>query len=981
MILRFISIFVFMAALHAAVAQVATLKGVVTDSQRKPLPGAELIAVADQQRYWTEAEMAPLATARTDSSGEFLIEVPTTGPIALVAWAPSHRTTKYNINPDTAKSVRIGMALEPGVMVRGHLIDRETGRPIEGAMVGPLVAGLDTEPQRALRVMPQWVISDSDGSFKFRGVAPDMAHQFIVQADGYIITNVELAAGKTEVDVPMDRGGFSVSGEVFSKGTRPGAFADIIVRANGNGFDVIRLTDSQGQFLFEGLPGGTFSIEPLLMDSNRATGVAVVEMPKDDKTSISLEVSSGYFIRGTAVDVETSTPANQVPVGLNDSWSTSSADGTFSLGPFYQGQQLTLQVPEEDGWQLAEVEAVNEYNATDGFADVNDVTVRVRRQRLFEVTLGNFAMSTQPVTLNVLSDAGMAIRKDVTSATEMIPVFQAGTYTVYGVAGGLATGLQYVTAANQKNIAVPLALGPAASASGRVTMVNTDETTRVRQFILSLHAAPNGEPGAQLFAGTSPRDDGSFHFPAMPTGEFLLSVSNETSTKKTSQSVTLVPGLNTLPDIQWEAGNRIAGRVLNPQGQPVPFAQVTLLQQGEIPLRLEADEDGKFRAEDLVSDELSGIVAEAAAFATYREYNVSLPADDKNLVLQPIGRLVVLVEAAPSTNWDVYIVRMSRWAVGAYADQLIGQSIFTREVVGGEALETGIAEEGRFRAVAINKASGAMMVSESFNWEGERAEGKSIYLTSTAAGAISGSIGTGEEVTEVTAINTAVPETAGREHTEFRVTTQTSRYQLTGLPAGNYLVLGAGEAASSYALNVELTAGGTATANLDAVPLTEISGAVELGGGPLPGVQVRLVSETESGSDPVTIITDDDGRFVFEGLTPDAYSVSAEFQSDDEEIRTATSVTVKAGEKPSPLRLDLTPPQPVLLHVQSGVNLSESIPVQLMNTQSRQLVTARWTREGLEANATPGRYEVWSGDAVVGVAEVADDGTGTVMPQ
>ncbi len=977
MIIRYIALSALLLALglNGALAQQATLTGLVTDSKKVPVAGAHVIVVPDQSRYWTPSEMEPAEKTQTNSKGEFSIDVSSTSPVALVAWGAAHRMTKYAINPATAKSVKIGLALEPGIAVKGKITDRATNAPIAGANIGPLVAGIDTQTQRALRVVPQWTTSDQNGSFSFEGVAPDIAHRFIVQVEGYVIGNVELSEGQATANVPMDKGGFSVGGEVYSKGSRPAAFAGTIVRANGNGFDVVRRAGPAGQFQFDGLPGGTFSVEPLIMDGERSAEVEVVEMPDDNKTSISLEVSAGYYIRGSAIDVETSAPANQVSIGLDDRWTTSSTDGSFVLGPFYQARQLALAVPESDGWRLDELVAANEYNATDGFTDVNGVILRVRRQRLLEIQLDNFGATTQPVSMTVLSDSEEAIRRLATSATLTIPVYRAGSYGVYGISGGLATGVEKVSVTDQTSIPVALKLEQAASASGRVTLVNTDETTRVRGFTLGMD--PSGT-AASLFSGVSPRPDGTYTFPAMPTGDFILSVTNGSRTRTTTHPVSLSAGSNTLPDIQWEAGNRISGKVLNPQGAPIPFARVTLFQSDGGPLQLETDETGKFQAEDLTANVLPGIVAEAASFANYREQNVQLPADEKILTMQPLGKLVILVEASPSTAWNVHVVRMSPWGIGAYADQLMGHSIFTREVTGGESLETGIGEEGKFRVVAVNATNGAIIVSESFDWAGERATGKTISLSSTATGSISGATGAENQPVVVTLVNTAVPESAGRDKAEFQATSSNGKYSMTGLPAGNYLVMGAGEATSSYALNVELAPGQSVTVDLAAVPMASLSGIVEIAGEPVPGAAVQLLSETDSSYEQRNETTGPNGGFLFEGLTPDSYSISTEFNSENDTIKAAASVAIKAGEEPATIRLDLTPPQPVIFTIDPALNLQSDSPIIMMNRQSRQTTSARWTAEGLEADAAPGQYEVWSGDSVIGNAEVTSEGKGFI---
>ncbi len=962
-------------------AQSITVKGIVTDSARQPLPNADVVLVPDKTRYFFPDEINPMARATSNQEGEFSLTVSaTTQPVALMGWTATHRMTKFPVNLESAEGRLVGLALQDGFTLNGKVIDQETGAAISGATVGPLAPGLEVPMQRGLRIMPQWTTTDDQGQFTLTGIATDIDHQFTVQANGYTLANVELSSRQRDVTVPLTKGGFTVSGEVYASDRRDSLFADTLIWANGNGFNLYTKTDSRSRFTINGLPGGTFSIEPLFPQTDRATEVAVVEMPRDNNTSISLKVSGGYYIEGTTIDDETSSTAANVPVSIGDRWTTSSASGRFRFGPFYTGTYISPIIPEKDGWKLVKVNTGNEYDTAEGFEDMRDIEIRVRRRRDLQVSLDGYEYTTSPVMMTLMASTGEITRAEATSRSLTMPVFSQGNYYLYGTSGGLATQLETITVSDNTSIPVALTLDQAARVSGRVEVTNSNETTRVQTLRLSTHINDQGQNGPAVSFQTNPKADGGFSMPIMPTGQFLLTISNETETHKTTRSVTFSRGLNDLGTLTFQAGNRLSGRVISGPDSVVPFARVTLALDEGI-MRTETDENGKFAFEDIYTEKLPTLVVEAATFALHRQADLELPAENLEITLQKMGRIVITVEASAGSPWDVHLVRMNRWAMGTYANQMIGNSIFQREVLGGESLETSLDEEGTFRAIAISKGSSEVRVSEAFQWAGQKATGETIILDRGTPGRISGTVEGASGSIQVTVINTAVPEQIRQDNLEKVVPVTNGRFDASGLVPGNYMVLGEGELYSGYTLNVEVGPGETATANLAALQALTAQGQVVFADQPLVGAKVSMISETDPSSPARTTDTDAEGRFAFDGILPDSYQVTATYDSDEGELQTQTAITVEANKPPSAIMLNLTPPRPVLFTVESGFTLNPEMPVMLMNKQTRQLTTAKWVNGQIEADVPPGEYDVWEGDAVNGKAIVSEDATGRISRQ
>lgn len=958
-------------------ADSARISGVVTDTARRPIANAEVIAVPDQPRYYLPADLQPLASTSTNDRGEFSLDVPTTGPTALIGWGKTHRMTKFPLDPQTAGSRTIGLALAEAFALTGQVTDADTGAPIAHATIGPLAPGLDTQTQRGLRVVPQWAQTDEQGRFSLHGIAKDIDHTFLVSAPGYMMSNVDLPPDRTEITIPLNKGGFDISGQVYARNQADRAFANTLIWANGNGFNVYSRTNANGQFQITGLPGGTFSVEPLF-SGDRTAAVAVVEMPRDHHTSISLEVSSGYYVRGITIDEETSTPAAGVPVSLLDLWTTSTADGTFRLGPFYQAQPLTPVVSEEAGWRLASFTSNSEYDVAEGFEDIDNLELKVRRRRIIDVSISNSAITTAPIAVALLDAIGAAQRVEATSATASLAVFSAGRYHLYANSGGLASAVIPLDVNEETTIPVSLDLAPAAHIAGQITVTNTDETTRVQSLRLAMYTFAQQEKGPALSLYTQPRPDGTFAMASMPTGSFLLSLSNQAGTHQTTHPVTVTPGLNTLDPLTWQAGHNISGKITAPDDQPVPFARVTLLPTAGQPLQIQAREDGTFEFQDVYADSIASLIVEAANFAIYTRQDISLPTSEMAIQLQKLGRLSITIDAPATTRWDLQIVRMSRFGMGAYAEQLMGNSVFQREVNGGETLETALPESGQFRIVANTTNHSEMRVSEAFSWAGESASGTAMTLQRQSPGRISGTISGTDETVLVTLSNTAVPERGEVEPLETTVHSENGRFQADGLVPGNYLIAAQGDTYTAYQLNLEVSPGQTATASLEAAAASDLEGSVILNGQPLEGATVTVLSETDSSFPPQTTTTDADGHFHISGLLPDIYQVAASYEAEEGALSTRLSLKIDPASPAPPLRLNLSRPKTVQFVIPPGSPIQPGSDVSFMHKQTRQLTPAQWTQAGLQANLSVGEYEVWQGENVAAHATVNEDGTGVI---
>lgn len=955
-------------------ADAATLEGVVVDTSRQPVPGATVALVKDQPTYTSEEDMKPFAETKTNSEGEFRLNAPDTGAWALIAHGPGLRRAKFPVNVQAAAERRIGLRLEPGAAVTGRVTGPE-GNPVSDAVLGPLSTTIETRPEVAGRVLPQWVRTDNDGRFAFAPTQPDVALTFAVQAPGFETAMIRAEPGETDLSFQLRPGGHRLQGSVYSTDRPRQAFANATVRASSDAVSVVSQANENSEFTFEGLPPGEYSLSALFSEPRTARSPKV-ELPRDEGTSIGIQVTSGYYVRGRTMDAETSTPAPGVAVRIRDAVTTSGADGYFSAGPFYEPFQVVPEVLDTSGYTLANPEAPQELPMSDGFQDLADLEVQVRKRRVIHVTLHNLEITTMPVTLNLLSPSRRPVRSLITSSSAELPVYHSGNYLVYATSGHFASEATAVNVGSTSTN-LGLTLGPSARLQGNVLMAGDSLSTRPMTFTIRLFTTDPGS-SAILVSEAHPTARGFYRFPILPAGNFIAQAVNESATRRETRPVTLRPG-ETLPlDFIIEPGNLFAGVVQDGDANPVPAVQITFYYPSGGFGDITADDQGRFRAEDLLTSDVLNVQVEHYGFAPYRRDRVALPAEDFVITLQRQSIVRARVEAPTTSRWRIQLMDIRPWGTGGYADQLMSNPVGQAPVSGGEAAEFPIPHESQRLRLVATEDNGQIAVSPPFSPEEARKSEREFVLVPGQDGSIFGSVGAAGIATEVTAWNTALPE--DRVQSEYKVQTNNGNFQINGLPPGDYLVLALGEGVNASAENVELGPNENKRVDLQTQAAAAIQGRVLLAGEGVSRAQVELLSESNPSFSQRTATTNAQGEFIFHDVLPDSYLVSVLHRTSEGELKGQRSVKVTRGTAPPPVLLDLTPVRPVLLEVPPEMSINPGAAISLVNTQTREVIAARWVEGGLEAPLPPGEYEVWNGDAVAGKAEVSANGTGRLMP-
>ncbi len=258
------------------------IEGVVNDAQGKPVAGATVMAAserlapaprAEARRRPTperQAEQKPvhLAEAKTDDTGAFRLEAVGTAPFRV-------RAEAKDLAPAVLKEVAPGspltIVLGPGLALEGQVLDRDNGRPLEGAEIAARELGSaplaePADPDRFVRK----TTTDADGRFKLLHLASD-DYLVNISAPG------KASIGDRRVSVGYEgtsakplmfqlRPGVTIAGKVVDEAGKPVAKAAVRVQPGeapeslgglddwAGGPGTSGKTDDKGAFELQGIP-------------------------------------------------------------------------------------------------------------------------------------------------------------------------------------------------------------------------------------------------------------------------------------------------------------------------------------------------------------------------------------------------------------------------------------------------------------------------------------------------------------------------------------------------------------------------------------------------------------------------------------------------------------------------------------------------------------------------------------------------------
>jgi protocatechuate 3,4-dioxygenase beta subunit len=484
-------------------------------------PGAAGSGIGEKRPFHTE-------------DGVFALEDVPAGTWTVVVSAKGYQPARVSALAVEEGATKDGVEVKvtAGTVLKGHVTDAKTGRPVANASVthesagggpggrGPLPAALDGSDD---------VTTDADGHFEIEGLPAGRVKVTARQpdySDGSEIADVKDAGGTVEIKLTSG----SVVGGVVVSGSQPLADAVVALAGAGEagfgrllGGSQTTTTDSSGRFRFDHLAPGRYTVSGGLTGKSSNLADFVLQ-PGDSKEDLVLSLSGGTAIQGIVSGLPdgwksgTTVTAN----GVNAFFASTKvgADGSFQVTGVPAGP-VNLRAQANDGSGTSRV-ATKEVTASD------DVPV-LQAEIVFEIgfTLtGHVTHSGQPaagamILANLQGGGGrQATTRSDDSGSYRLEGLQEGTYSVTASsdpASGGSTVRQTVAITSDQTLDLAF---PTARVAGAVTDADTKQP--LPDATVSLSAAPGAVGTVAIQRTVTTDSNGHFTFTDVPPQPYDL---------------------------------------------------------------------------------------------------------------------------------------------------------------------------------------------------------------------------------------------------------------------------------------------------------------------------------------------------------------------------------------------------------------------------------------------------------------------------
>ncbi|MFQ5528253.1 MAG: carboxypeptidase regulatory-like domain-containing protein [Thermoanaerobaculia bacterium] len=776
---------------------------VIDRERRQPIAGAFV---------W--ADGAKEFAVQTDASGHYSVPAFEGWTSYLMAAARGHFPDGTRVR-NTAEGFEEGptLALKPGARVRGHVLDQDR-QPLAGVTVKAVAKRNNRMVVRRMGLMdgPARANTLADGVFEIGPLDPAAAHTLIAQREG-------LAPGREEVSglEPLStlggveivlRSGSGAIGRVVDQESRPIVGAQIELRearparrfrmATLDGTDEDALSassDSEGRFSFDHLNAGDFDL------SVEATGFAPAKLPGlsvgaggDHWGDIVLK--PGVAIEGRVVN-EVGQPLEGVSVHATEPSpmsammfrfelagtpptpaATTAADGFFRAGDRRPGEKVDL-IFRKSGYAMETMSAVEAPPFEPVTVEMESAAIvsgrvldpsgaGIAQAQIRATGEGGGATAGGRVMMRAMLGMAMSDTDGYFELEDMEPGVIRLTVRAQGWRAAELGGLKIPKGEDVSDLEITLLEG--ASIEGRVLGA---DNAPVAGALVRLDT-----PGVRFGGAAAQADgDGRYLLDGIEPGRQKV-IARDEELGEVAEEIEVDEGTNRL-DLVYSGGTFVEGRVVDHLGGPVPGAEVSLRQQGQVwgGAHATSDASGTFRFEG-VRDGLYSLQAEREGHASGER------PEPVEIVGQPVVGLEVALGAAGTIRGQLLGVDADEvsdvvvWARGDRSRWQRGTTVF----------------DGTY--VIRDLPAGEWSVSASSSSTGRQADGRAtlgaggdevlLDLEFGAGLTLSGGVVVGEEPLSGVTIFASGTDISSRGSA---TTNHEGRFVIQGLEAGNYEIL------------------------------------------------------------------------------------------------------------------------------------------------------------------------------------------------
>ncbi len=542
----------------------STIHGSVHDSRGRPVALARI----ELRRGWSGGdEDPPAASGPSDERGAFSLAVPPESSVWRVrAVAKGLTSEEAFASPGGA----VALVLWGGGSVVGRVLDAEDGAPIAGASL------LARPPDEFDEGGPRWKVvarSDASGAYRLDGVPLGrVALVAVPPAHALLVVQADVVKGREEVRDLYVRRGARVTGRVLVAGRPfPGARVETWSRPSAG---PAATTDAEGRYRLEGLAPGPWSLRVRVPGIEWVAAGTEVHVPAGTADVTADLAVPGVSVLSGRVTLD-GAPVPGALVGtlegeIERSGVRTDGEGRFEVRfPDLTSEarilalhgdvayaQRTVKLPVRDGTEV-DLPLVR----------LGSVSGRVRAAD--GSALAGIVLDLQPEA--PLWTARSALREDGTFDVRVGP----GRLEVSAWARGWPLSPR-----------VPLDVGEGAHVAGVDVILPAGEAFRgrvtddrgrpvPRAWVEASHGRPQCYP---LQAATD--DDGRYEFLGLEGPVVSLCVPGRMLADAGSNGWKAVhPGLDSGDLVVRSRGNRVRGRVLEPDGSPCRSCRVLVWQE------------------------------------------------------------------------------------------------------------------------------------------------------------------------------------------------------------------------------------------------------------------------------------------------------------------------------------------------------------------------------------------------------------------
>ncbi len=957
------------------VAKGSTISGRIIDSKTKlPLVGAIVTAAMPRMGMGMGLGGEPGNATVSDAKGSYSLVVPA-GSYMMVASHPAYDGNPVNVSGAVGQSVSKEISLTPLARVTGVVVD-EANKGVAAASITTENAG---DPMMAMRMMRfggnGGAASGPDGRFaiRFAGEADLRLRASKRGLPTAKSDSMKLGPGERKSGVVLTLPtGVPVTGTVTDSQGKPlsgvavttaeaesgrGGMQRIVMSGMMQNDDDGVVTGSDGKYMLrlkEGSYDFTFKREGFAMRNTRgqsvvATGNNIV----DAKLDPAVEIRGRVVRNGNGVE-----GVNVFPMMMgSDSRAVTAPDGSFVLGGMTPGQ-VRIQFNKGDEF----IQEMRSFTApaSDVVIDLppgSRISGRVVEKgsskpvAQFQIGLsrsrstGGMVMMAPPQLKSVNSDDG-------SFTLENVP---AGAHDLIALAPGFAGGRLSINVEEGKALSgLEVELDTGTRLTGKVTGPNGAALSDVT---VGLAMGPGGAFARSGSANRTVTDsNGEYTLEALQGGDETIEFSHPKYIG-TRKSVSL-KGKEMRLDAQLEGGLPVTGIVVTDAGVPVGDAEVMAMASGGSRRSARTNASGMFEFESLAPAHYRFSAAKAGlGDGKVEDFDISAGAP-----------LRITMHAGATIYGHVTGLtadELSNATVQAFGDS--GSADATVDASGNYKIEGAPVGTVRVMAAVMSRTFSDRRTTATQTLQVTGGSSQQLDLEFTTGTTVSGRVTRNGAPVKGASIS-FMPKTGRSQGMATGSTDEDGRYSVTGIDSGEYTIT-VMDMQSLSPYSTTYTVRGSATYNID-YKANALRGRVvdAENSGPIADarVQLRPVDETSGFRGIRAVMTDGNGVFVFDGVSPGSYTANATKDGYGNQTR-----DLMIGERaPDDLELILAKNDGVLMKVVDGRDgRTLSAMVSVYDMQGRLVHENRMFFGGMDG-ATDAKLPLAPGSYVASVSSM-----------